>query len=199
MLTIPNNVIDVAGMNLCTDASAPLFHISYENHDGEVFYPRVPQNRMVGEDGCTDRVCLADSLNGCYHGIQGPMITGLYDEDYVFVHVVNNLKELVDTDNLWLPGIDRVPDVVETGEIWATGPVELECICLARVFPSIYGLGFQPVMDCPPKISLWQMQQEFETERKYHIRSQDERFEQQLMDMADVFARMYTIEFTYEI
>jgi hypothetical protein len=181
-------------MELCKDYCEPLFHLSWENHDGEVFYPRVPSNRMVDEDDCTDRVCLSSSLHGCYTAINDtPYWFRTQIDDFIFVHVAKNLRELVETENLWLPGLDEVPDILETGEIWATGPVEMECICVARVTVGINDFfKFTPVYEYPSKTHIENFREEF----KFLMNLNDDLHIKHIDDLTDFFRNEYTKEFS---
>lgn len=86
------------------------FHCSrhlYEN--GTIFKPRVPINKMNGEESEIKRVCTSQSIDGCLVAIGGFQIG-----DIVYVY-------MCDFDsNTYKPSCYEVPDVLFTGEEWIT-------------------------------------------------------------------------------
>ena len=106
-----------------------LYHISLDNHDGEIFHPRVPKNRMLLEDDKTPRICFSEDLEGCLQAIE--MMPAPHWEQFFFVHK----PELVHpgTSPFYYPTEDEVPDVNETGEVWCLEEVRMRCtsFCMA--------------------------------------------------------------------
>ena len=43
-----------------------LYHVSPNTNIIETFYPRVPDSVMLGENGTEDRICVSDTLDGCF-------------------------------------------------------------------------------------------------------------------------------------
>lgn len=101
------------------------YHLSSENLDGLLIYPRVPDNSMVRyghEDGVTQRVSFAPTVGQCLRGFAKDI------KDQVFyVHVASNTPTYIK------PTQKQVPDVQVTGEIWATSPVTMKCIGIIKV------------------------------------------------------------------
>lgn len=113
-----------------------LYHISQVNHDGETFFPRVPANRMKGEDAITPRVCFAESIEGAMDAIG--MCPGSAYEKFFFVHVPEDFEELMDEGSFVFPG-DAVPDSDETHEIWCTDMVKMRCVAFVMSWVDMYG------------------------------------------------------------
>ena len=118
-------------MNKLVRPSGPYYHISLDNHDGEIFEPRVPKNRMNWEDDQTPRICFAEDLYGCLQAIDMMPLPRM--EQFFFVHEPILLHD--HTDPFYYPTRDEVPDVNETGEVWCLDPVEMKCtsFCMAWV------------------------------------------------------------------
>lgn len=99
-----------------------LYHLSFFNHDGETFHPKIPDSVMLDEDDKLNRVCFSSSMSGCYRA--------LFSNDVVelFVHVPTNIK----SKNLYKPSSYLVPDVEYTDEYWYRKPVKMKCIGKAK-------------------------------------------------------------------
>ena len=71
-----------------------IYHISYENHDGEIFSPRKYDNDNVKNkmERHVARVCFADSITRCLYSI---FPNGAYDADF-YVHI----PEPVESENI---------------------------------------------------------------------------------------------------
>lgn len=108
-----------------------LFHISYENHDGECFHPRIPDEliRMEGEDDKYTRVCFSTSMSGCYRAL-GEHISDFEPE--LYVHIPINMDKIIQRGGLYKPNDKLVPDVNMTNEHWCRRPVKLKCIGKAK-------------------------------------------------------------------
>lgn len=124
------------------------FHLSTENHDGEWFVPRVPANRMPSEDDHTPRVCFADELEGAFEAI----CPAYRDEYCLYVHVPDNLDELIEAGAFFDPDEEDVPDVGWTGEIWCLEPVRMRCISLIFIGYRHNGIEYD-VVEYDPDIN----------------------------------------------
>ena len=106
-----------------------LFHLSEENHDGEIFKPRVPHSLMtdeyckVIEDNKTKRVCFSRTMTGAYYSI---CFNGGYQT--LYVHVPDNIEELVSRKKIKIPTSKQVYDADYCDEVWVRGPVRMKCI-----------------------------------------------------------------------
>lgn len=117
-----------------------LYHLSPVNHDGELFYPRVPESRMISEDAVTPRVCFGPSLLEAYYAVE--TLRRHNQMDLMFVHVPDNIDELKAFNAIVSPDDDDVPDASKTGELWSLDPVKMKCMGLVlfytryeRVYP----------------------------------------------------------------
>lgn len=109
-----------------------LYHISPENHDGAIFYPRVPESRMKREDDETPRICFAPTLEGAYKAIYpNPKH---FDLDLFFLHVPDNMDDIRAFNSIVVPSIREVPDVLDTDELWCLDPVVMKCIGVIMFF-----------------------------------------------------------------
>ena len=106
----------------------PLYHLSFECHDGEVFRPRRMDKDAVmeGEDWKTPRICVSTSVDGA--------LTSILDNDLMpigkvlWVHVVDNLQKLASNGSIYKPRTDEVPDADVTGEHWLTSAARLKVV-----------------------------------------------------------------------
>lgn len=127
-----------------------LFHISQVNHDGETFFPRVPTNRMRGEDAITPRVCFAESIEGAMDAI-GLNPGSAYDK-FFFVHVPEDFEELINEGAFVNPG-DLVPDAEETHEVWCTRAVRMRCVAFSYAWVDYQGnIHVEEIYPCPNPI-----------------------------------------------
>ena len=90
-----------------------LFHVSTSDNLNWLF-PRVPTFTMPGEDETTPRVCLGQSINGCFRGLADTYCSGRF-----FIYQIN--EEKVKCHLHW-PTVEEVPDVEKTGEVWSLVP-----------------------------------------------------------------------------
>ena len=109
-----------------------LYHISPVNHDGEIFYPRVPESRMKTEDDKTPRICFAPTLEGAYKAVC-PNPRHL-DLDLFFLHVPDNMDDIKAFNSIVSPDENEVPDVLDTDELWCLDPVYMKCIGVIMFF-----------------------------------------------------------------
>ena len=106
-----------------------LYHVSFEQVKDGIFYPRIPGQRLEGEDNTTKRICFSKSINGCLSAIpDGYTLTHgakCLSEKHManpilYVYMLN--EKSVDSKNIIAPhqlaekGL--VPDAVFTGEHW---------------------------------------------------------------------------------
>ena len=113
-----------------------LYHLSETNCDGKTFKPRVPESICDDpelENQKVKRVCFSSSLSGAYRAISD--VVGY--EDILYVHIPENIDEIISNNKLIKPSEDDVFDVHETGEYWITQKVKLKCIGVAK-FKSDY-------------------------------------------------------------
>ena len=106
-----------------------LYHLSEENHDGEIFKPRVPESISDDpeyEDQKTKRVCFASSMAGAFRAISIGCVERFY------VHVPVNIETIIKKGKLFKPSEYEVYDVYETGEYWVKCQVKLKCIGFAE-------------------------------------------------------------------
>ena len=101
-----------------------LYHLSIENHDGEVFTPRVPSSVMtLNFEACEDethkRVCFSTSISGAYRAIQFDCREWME----LYVHVPYNKKI-----KYYRPTEDEVYDAKFTNEVWVRRKVKMKCI-----------------------------------------------------------------------
>lgn len=116
---------------------ATFYHITLDlAHDG-VFSPRVPNDRYETEDSTTNRVCVSDSLEGCFNAIpDGILFT---DEHHGYFKLFEiNTEDLGISHNDMLTPLPLykekgVYDALLTGEHWIltefTVPKEKQFVC----------------------------------------------------------------------
>lgn len=107
-----------------------LIHLSEENHDGEWFKPRVPQSLVINalnpednEDENTRRVCFSGSITGAFYAIS---FDGKWQK--LYVHVPENIEDIVRRGKLYKPSEEQVFDVNYTDEYWIKCKVKMKCI-----------------------------------------------------------------------
>lgn len=109
-----------------------LFHLSEENHDGEYFKPRIPESIIDSgdyqEDDKVRRVCFASSISGAYFAIN---FRGGYKN--LYVHVSENIEDIVRRRKLCKPSTEQVYDVDYCGEYWVKCKVKLKCIGYIKI------------------------------------------------------------------
>lgn len=106
-----------------------LFHLSEVNHNNKVFKPRVPYSVLsngwgsITEDVKTKRVCFSKTITGAYYAIN---FEGGYNT--LYVHVPENLNEIIARNKIYKPTEKEVQDADYTDEIWVKCPVKMKCI-----------------------------------------------------------------------
>ena len=118
-----------------------LYHLSSENHNGEMFYPRVPQcvfmSLMYGEydeDIRKKRICFSTGICGAFRAIK-------QDNGYckMYVHVPENMNEIIQKQKLYKPSVKEVFDCKQTRELWVRCPVKMKCIACISIGCSPFG------------------------------------------------------------
>lgn len=141
-----------------------LFHVSRYREGEEAiqeFVPRIPRNRMEGENDSIPRICVSDNLNGCFTATSNPsyemysyqrenshcpyqqmshldilMETNQAGQMYRVYHFDMDESEVVSPGDLHEKG--WVPDALETNEHWITEnrkPDRISYIFLLSVTP----------------------------------------------------------------
>ena len=100
-----------------------MYHLSTDNHHGELFEPRIPTSRLLQEDSTTPRVCFADTIDGALRAMPRQQIGT--DCIMLFVHVPAYIPS---KEYIIFPMKEQVPDVTTTGELWSVKPVRMELI-----------------------------------------------------------------------
>lgn len=104
------------------------YHLSESSHDGEVFAPR-PMEKwrvMEHENWWTKRICVSDSIDGAVSAIMTDDPTPF--GKHLFVHVPENLDELIVKKKIKKPTLAQVPDAEATGEFWLKAPAKMKCV-----------------------------------------------------------------------
>ena len=104
------------------------FHLSYDNQNGKMFKPRIPSNRIDGEDGKIKRICVSTSIVGCLRAITDTMSFYRWKDEEFYVHV-----PLHYTGKIIKPTKAQVPDVYCTKEKWLIEKARMHCIGKIRV------------------------------------------------------------------
>lgn len=127
-----------------------LYHLSKENHNNEVFEPKIPDSPYTDECGeiiediVTPRVCFSKHINGAVLALTNDSDKVINKEYYV--HVPEGIEEWYDTpfnwteqgshswfDHVYVPTKKQVPDVDFTYERWVTHSVKMKCIGKVKV------------------------------------------------------------------
>lgn len=111
-----------------------IYHISEENHNGEIFRPRVPNSYCDFqdddgndyEDGNTKRVCFSRFISGAVLAIN---FNNVYGEEY-YVHVPENLSKC----SIVKPSDKQCFDASFTNEYWAMNKVKMKTIGKIKVW-----------------------------------------------------------------
>lgn len=117
---------------IITETPKKLFHLSEENHDGEYFKPRIPNSIVTNGDYAEDdkvrRVCFSNSISGAFFAIN---FRGGYEK--LYVHVPENIEDIVRRRKLCKPTQEQVFDVDYCGEYWIKCKVKLKCIGYIKI------------------------------------------------------------------
>ena len=106
-----------------------LYHISKNLDMIKEFIPRVPENRAVGEEAETPRICLSSSIDGCLTAVPwggANLDVALSNEQLIRVYEFNindlNIDKLIPPEYLYSKNL--VIDSKVTNEYWYTAPVK---------------------------------------------------------------------------
>lgn len=110
-----------------------LYHLSKQNHDGEVFVPRVPNSAGEGEDVEYKRICFSSTISGAWRahpsgGADDKSGCVIYDKFYVHVPA-----KVPSTKQIKFPDIESVPDIAITDEVWVTRKTRMKCIGIVEI------------------------------------------------------------------
>ena len=112
-----------------------LYHLSVDNHDGEIFKPRIPSNTMDNENRTKKRICFSTSLSGAYRALSNDCLETL------FVHIPifkENCKKRV-----YKPSTKEVPDVKATREKWVRQDVRMKCVGVVKISHNMHKFKFK--------------------------------------------------------
>lgn len=103
------------------NAPSNMYHLSTENHNGDVFEPRYYDNDNVkaGTERRVKRICFSDSINGCIYSI---FPSGAYDVD-LYVHIPGS-----EVTKVYETTPDDIYDSNITHELWVKEPVTMKCV-----------------------------------------------------------------------
>lgn len=96
-----------------------LYHISLEDLDGKILYPKVQDNEYTEaglEDSVTPRVCFCNTIEGCISALGRNIPYGIIYN--VYVPEDSNLEYVI-------PSPISVIDALLTGERWILNPVKV--------------------------------------------------------------------------
>jgi hypothetical protein len=110
-----------------------LYHLSDENHDGEVFKPKVPDSCYQDswgnplEDVETRRVCFSRTIEGAF-------LSREFDDGYYtrYIHVPAEPEKL-NPKRIHEVTEEEVPDGPYCDEVWVKQNVKLKCIGKIRI------------------------------------------------------------------
>ncbi len=104
-----------------------LYHVSFNEIQNGMLYPRVPENRAPHEDRTIPRICFADSIENCITAMPagGKALKNLYLRSKMLpisaiLHVYHINSNSISVDNL-IPNDQvarHVQDAKRTGEVW---------------------------------------------------------------------------------
>lgn len=115
-----------------------LYHVSHSEVN-RPFTPRVPNVRMEGENSTMNRICVCDTLEGCFSAMPsgGAQLDILQEDTLGFYYVYTFDTETISEGNLMTPKElyqqDLVEDAELTGEYWIleeVQPIKKEVIFL---------------------------------------------------------------------
>lgn len=103
-------------------------HLNNRQIEDILFFPEIPHNRLVEEDSTTERICLAESIEGCFTAIGAHRLEEmLYETDNELSAIILTFDtEQMDLKYLRSPeDIDlKVPDAYLTREWWYELPIK---------------------------------------------------------------------------
>lgn len=119
--------------------SKRIFRISFEDRTGKLYVPDIPRHRAMCEDATIERVCFADTVEGCFRAIPGCaqfIDHGIYSNPsvaraHIYVHIpvfdkyfLRSIKE----GFVAYPHTQLVPDSYITQEVWVMDSVTVKCV-----------------------------------------------------------------------
>lgn len=131
-----------------------LYHLSVDNHNNEVFEPRIPKSPYTDECGeiiediHTPRVCFSKYINGAVLALTNDSDCVINKEYYV--HIPEDIENWYDSsfdwsgsreedwfEHVYVPTKKQVPDVNFTYERWVKHSVKMKCIGKIKVSVNI--------------------------------------------------------------
>ena len=97
-----------------------LYHVTKDNNI-DIFKPSLSSKTMPSEDKTIPRISAADTIDGCFRGLNIDIdkIKKIHKPVRYYVYQLNIEK----TTKIHKPSIEQVPDVYKTGEYWILSPV----------------------------------------------------------------------------
>lgn len=127
-----------------------LYHLSEENHNGEVFKPKVPDSYYQDcygnplEDVQTRRVCFSKSITGAL--LSTTSESGYYTR---YLHVPAEPEKL-DPKRIHEVTEEEVPDGPYCEEVWVKQNVKMKCI--GKIYIGYDGRSFENMVRMRPKV-----------------------------------------------
>lgn len=147
-----NNAYNERLLEAFTDKKT-IFRISTEDMDCKLYRPEIPTNRAFGEDNTIERVCFADTIEGCFRAIPGSEVYANKRQTfYVHIPIYDDYFMGTIQDGLVAyPKAKLVPDTYLTQEVWVMDMVRVQCIAEIRAWydasknPNFYSVEELPV------------------------------------------------------
>lgn len=136
-----------------------LYHITQKLLQEPSFTPRIPKNRIQGEDDSIERVCVSDSIEGCLSSMPrgGKNLHETIDATNGVYRLfrINTEKLGIEEENILTPETlynrNLVIDSILTGEYWITSPFKVPNEDVLYIHISDFSLGAYSIPD--PEIS----------------------------------------------
>ena len=122
-----------------------LYHLSDDNCNNKIFKPRIPKSAIDDpkyENQKIKRVCFSSSMAGAVRAISYGDVRFIQ-----YVHVPENIDDIINSGNLYKPDDTEVYDTYYTGEYWVTQKVKMKCIGVAEFYyeeGNYWDLQFRP-------------------------------------------------------
>ena len=102
-----------------------LFHLAWVDKDEEFLYPHIPDTAAEKEDRSVERVCFAETIDGCIDAFN----SNVKDGDELYVHIIDPLSDQeLSAADFRIPTPEEVFDCLFTREVWCLKPVQVMCI-----------------------------------------------------------------------
>lgn len=116
-----------------------MYHLSFENLDGKILQPRIPDNYLTAvgyEENTIQRVCFSETISGALMSMHRCLT-----DKILYVHKPLRTSKTITNEEI----INKqyVPDAVYSKEIWVLEEVELEVIKKIRVIGTIGEFNYQ--------------------------------------------------------